>query len=80
MANLTITVSADVLRKARIRALEQGVSVNQVLGEYLRNYAGAGTISEAVERALAVADRTTSGSGPDGRRWKRDEVYDRHAR
>ena len=39
--NLTITVDDDVLRRARIRALEQGTSVNAVLREFLESYAGA---------------------------------------
>jgi len=40
MSNLTITIDEGVLRKARIRALEQGSSVNAVLRELLEVYAG----------------------------------------
>jgi plasmid stability protein len=80
MTNLTITVDEDVLKKARIRALEQGTSVNQVLREYLRAYAGAGAVNEAVERALAVADRASSGSGRAGRTWTREDLYNRYGR
>ena len=35
MTNLTITVDDEVLRRARIRALEEGSSVNAVLRDYL---------------------------------------------
>ncbi len=39
--NLTITVDDEVLRRARIRALSQGTSVNAVLREVLESYAGS---------------------------------------
>jgi plasmid stability protein len=45
--NLTIAVDDEVLRRARIRALEQGTSVNAVLREFLESYAGAATEAEA---------------------------------
>ena len=35
MANLTISVNDEVLKRARIRALEENSSVNTVLGQYL---------------------------------------------
>lgn len=40
MANLTITVDPETLKRARIRAIEEGTSVNRVLGHHLRAYAG----------------------------------------
>lgn len=73
--NVTITVNGDVLRAARIRALERGTSVNEVLGEYLAAYAGLGSSEDAVERALGIADSVKARSG--GRRWKRDDLYER---
>ena len=38
MANLTISVDEDVLKRARIRASEENTSVNAVLGGYLREF------------------------------------------
>jgi predicted HicB family RNase H-like nuclease len=35
--NLTITVDDEVLRRARIRALQQGTSVNVLLREFLES-------------------------------------------
>ena len=35
MANLTITIDDELLRRARLRALEQGTSVNALLRDYL---------------------------------------------
>jgi len=77
MTNLTITIGEEVLRRARIRALEQGTSVNRVLGDYLQSYAGTSLTMNAVQRALAVARRTRSGSGPAGRKWRRDDLHER---
>lgn len=77
MANLTITVDSETLRRARVRAIERGESVNQYLAEQLRRYA---TPNEAEQRRrltnkrLAdLATRIKTGSG--GRRWRRDELY-----
>jgi hypothetical protein len=36
MTNLTVSVEDDVLRQARIRALELGTSVNALVRSYLR--------------------------------------------
>lgn len=42
MANLTITVDDRLLKQARMRALEDGTSVNALLRSYLERYAGVG--------------------------------------
>ena len=76
MTNLTITTDQEVLRRARIRALEQGTSVNAVVREFLESYAGVRAEQiEAMRRVLDIAAKSRSGSG--GRRWTRDELYDR---
>lgn len=76
MANLTITVDEDVLRQARIRALEQGKSVNAILAEYLRSYADRRTAQvDATETLIGLSRKSTSARG--GRRWTRDELHDR---
>ena len=74
--NLTITVDDEVLRRARIRALEQGTSVNAVLREFLASYAGAEKEAEARSRLAALARSSRASSGPGGRRWTRDELYE----
>lgn len=76
MTNLTITVDEEALRRARIRALEEGTSVNAVLGEFLRAFAGLKrTQNQAVREILELSERSRSGSG--GRKWTRDDLYDR---
>jgi plasmid stability protein len=74
--NLTITVDEEVLRRARIRALEQGTSVNAVLREFLESYAGAEVESTARSRLASFARGSDASSGPEGRRWARSELYD----
>lgn len=79
MANLTISVAEEVLKRARIRALEENTSVNAVLGGYLREYARLDEVRRnrlaALDRLLQIADRNPIDRG--GRRWSRDELYDR---
>ena len=77
MANLTITVDEQVLKKARIRALEEDTSVNAVLRDYLEGYARADVERQrAVERVLASSRESRSGSGSGGRTWKREDLYE----
>jgi hypothetical protein len=76
MANLTITVNDTVLKKARLRAVEQGTSVNAVLREYLESYAGARTSQEsAVANLLRLSAAARSARGR--KRWTRDELHER---
>ncbi|MDW7710936.1 MAG: hypothetical protein SCH98_10705 [Deferrisomatales bacterium] len=76
MANLTITVDEDVLRKARLRALETGTSVNAFLRSALESFAGARDEQlEALSDLLALSRSCASGRG--GRSWTRDELHER---
>lgn len=79
MSNLTLTIDGDVLRRARIRALEEGTSVNAVVRRYLEGYAGTSPAAAAVGRFVERARSSSAGSGPRGRQWTRDEVHDRAA-
>jgi len=72
---LTITIDKDLLRRSRIRALEQGTSVNALLREYLELYAGTALLSPAVRALLDLSKRARSRRG--GREWTRDELHDR---
>lgn len=77
MANLTITVDEQVLKKARMRALEEDTSVNAVLRDYLEDYARLDIERQrAIERVLASSRESRSGSGPGGRTWKREDLYE----
>ncbi|MCB9685793.1 MAG: hypothetical protein H6735_12195 [Alphaproteobacteria bacterium] len=75
MANLTITVDEDLLRRARIRALEHGTSVNAVLRDYLAAWAADPDAQRVTDEILDASLRSTSGRG--GRRWTRDDLHER---
>jgi hypothetical protein len=76
MANLTITVEPELLRRARIKALEQGTSVNALLREYLEGFAGVSPAHRrAIDALLELSEQVTSARA--GRRWTRDELHER---
>jgi plasmid stability protein len=77
MANLTVTVDDQVLKRARIRALENGTSVNAVVTDYLRRYAGVGGTQAGLAGFVDLARKSEAGSGPEGRTWRREDLYDR---
>jgi len=77
MANLTVTVDDDLLRRARIRALEMGTSVNAVLRDYLATYAGESPAADAMQALVRSAKKAKSGSGKAGRTWTREEAHER---
>jgi plasmid stability protein len=76
MANLTITLDDDLLRRARVRAAQEGTSVNAVLREHLETWAGEATRrGEAVASLLRLSQRARSGRGK--KRWTRDDLHER---
>jgi hypothetical protein len=76
MANLTITLDDEILRRARLRALEQATSVNTVLRDYLVAYAAVGsTWDQAADEILRLSSQSRSGRGES--RWTRDELHER---
>jgi plasmid stability protein len=77
MTNLTIVVDDRILRRARMRALEDGTSVNAVLREYLAAYAGEAGTREVREAYASLAESSFASSGPGGRTWTRDDAHDR---
>ncbi len=77
MANLTVSVDDDVLRRARIRALEMGTSVNAVLRDYLATSAGESPTMEAMQSLVRAAKKARSGSGTTGRTWTREDAHER---
>lgn len=76
MANLTLSVDESLVRRARIRALEQGTSVNAVLRGMLEAYAGAQN-EQAVAAADLVALSNASTSRRGGQSWVRDDLHER---
>ncbi len=77
MANLTIAIDDALLRRARIRALEHGTSVNALLRDYLTSYADSGAEAAVRSELARLARASTARSSLDGRSWSRDDLYDR---
>lgn len=76
MANLTIVIESDTLKRARMRALEEGTSVNAVLREYLADYAGMKAQKEqAINNLLQLSLRGKTRRG--NRKWTRDDLHRR---
>lgn len=79
MANLTISVDEETLKRARIRAIERGESVNRVLAQHLRDYASA-TDDAVASRQRATLDGLVAyasqvGASGDGSRFRREDAY-----
>ena len=77
MTNLTITVDEQTLKRARMRALEEDISVTAVLRAYLEEYAGVRRERrEAWRRIQDLVKKSGMGSGGEGLP-KQEELYDR---
>ncbi|MBM4365229.1 MAG: hypothetical protein FJ102_03365 [Deltaproteobacteria bacterium] len=76
MTNLTITVDENTLKRARMRAIEEGTSVNMVLRAFLESWARPPAGAPG-EEFVALAAQSSGGSGAGGRSWKREDLHDR---
>lgn len=77
MGNLTLSIDDEVLRRARIRAIEEGTSVNAVVRSHLESYGASLKRQQEVTRSIiALANSIRASSG--GWKWNREELYDRH--
>lgn len=76
MTNVTLSVDKEDLKQARIRALQQGTSVNAVIREFLKSYiASSQHYQQMTERILEQAEHSQFNS--NGRQWSRDSLYER---
>jgi hypothetical protein len=76
MANLTLSIDDALLKRARLRALEQDTSVNTLVREYLEDFTAASPPS-AIAGFLASTGSIHAGSGSGGRDWTREQLYER---
>jgi hypothetical protein len=89
MSNLTVAVDAELIKRARMRAIEQGTSLSAKVRDYLQSYVDEAQDGlsrqreEATARLMAALDSATAKSRPDTapvatprrRRTLRDELY-----
>lgn len=76
MANLTLKIDDKLLRRARIRALEQGTTVNELVRNYLSQYAVTRVDRmRALKRFLKIAETAKASSG--GHKLTREDLHDR---
>jgi hypothetical protein len=84
VAKLTITVDDEILGRARIRALEQGTSVNAILADRLQAFAREDEAQARATRSLVALAKESRKGGRKapakkrgGRRWSREDLHQR---
>ncbi len=90
MSNLTISVDDEIIKRARVRAIQQGTSVSAKLREFLQHYVdesentlrkqredAAVRLVQAIEAATAQTQPAVAPAGSAGRRRRtlRDDLY-----
>jgi len=79
MANLTLAIDDETLRKSRLRALQEGTSVNALVRRYLEAYSGLRSEREqAVARFLELSRASPGGAERDP--WTREDLYEDRVR
>jgi plasmid stability protein len=77
MKNITLAIDDGVLAKVRLRAAQDGTTVNAMVRDYLTRLAGEDErIAQARKELLELARTSTLDMGP-GWKWIREDVYDR---
>lgn len=79
MTNLTIVLDPNIVKKARLRAIQEGTSVSAKVREFLAAYALGEQAEQQQDAAQAfIAAARRSQANRDGARWTRQDAYDRH--
>jgi plasmid stability protein len=88
MSNLTISVDDELIKQARVRAIQQGTSLSAKVREFLQQYVNESDDtqqrrrSEATARLMAAIDTAAAQARPaphedsQPRRTLRDELYE----
>ena len=75
VANVTLAIEAALLRRARIKALEEGTSLNAVLRERVEEYVSRASPAEAAKQTLLRLAGASRARG--GRKISREEMHER---
>lgn len=89
MSNLTVSVDDEIIKRARVRAIQQGTSVSAKVREFLEHYVNesedllkkqraddAALLMQAIEAATAQTHAVAAVSGEKQRRTLRDSLYE----
>ncbi len=79
VANLTLAIDDELLRRARIRALESGTSVNAAVRDFLVAYTGPSQQDSTVRTLIELAADAGATNGGGDRRWTREDIYEERA-
>jgi plasmid stability protein len=75
MTNLIVALDKAVIQKARIRALKEGTSLEDIVRGYLVQYAQAESSKRPGQGFLDMAKE--SNANASGASWHRENAYDR---
>lgn len=78
MTNLTLAIDDLLLREARVKAVQEGTSVNEICRRAIEQYVGSASAGEQrvaeLRATFALAKRRPAGSGPV---WQgREAIYE----
>jgi hypothetical protein len=74
--NLTLVIPEDLLRRARVQAVHEGTSVNEIVRTLLERYVGrTDRVGESVEELIRLA--RASGARKGRKPIRREDAYDR---
>lgn len=75
VTNVTIAIEAALLRRARIKALEEGTSLNAVLRERVEEYVSRASPANAAKQTFLRLAEASKARG--GRKISREKMHDR---
>lgn len=78
MANLTLAIDDELLRSARVKAVQQGTSVNDICREAIERFASEGVADDFLRelRAVAARGRRRAGAAATPAASPRDALMD----
>lgn len=78
MVTIQIDLDESVLKSATSVAEERGTTVAAMVQDFVESLRPSqdDEVRAAVQEIIRISDRNPSGSGSDGLKWSRDEIYD----
>jgi len=71
--NLTLSIDEKILKKAREAALAQGVTINQLVRDYLQQLSNQRSLEDSIELFRKTCRQGNSANRP----YSRDELHER---